>query len=189
MALIVPFRALRPTPASAARVAAVPYDVVNAGEAHALAAGNPLSFLHVSRAEIDLPAQTDPYSDAVYRKAVENFETLKRQAPLVEEDSPSLYVYRLKMGNHVQTGVAGTFSIDEYERGVIKKHEHTRPDKEDDRVRHMEALNAQTGPVLVAYPSAPALDALVAEAASGPTEIDATLDDDILVDLVLRLHT
>ena len=122
MALIAPFRALRPTPASAARVAAVPYDVVNAQEAHALADGNPLSFLHVSRAEIDLAAQTDPYSDAVYRKAVENFEALKHQAPLVVEDSPSLYVYRLKMGKHVQTGVAGTFSIDEYERGVIKKH-------------------------------------------------------------------
>jgi len=128
MAVITPFRALRPTPASAARVAAVPYDVVSVQEAHALASGNPLSFLHVSRAEIDLPAQTDPYSEGVYRKAVENFETLKRQAPLVDEDSPSLYVYRLKMGKHVQTGVAGTFSIDEYDRGVIKKHEYTWPD-------------------------------------------------------------
>src|SRR5262245_5999675 len=126
MALIVPFRALRPTPASAARVAAVPYDVVHVQEAHALADGNPLSFLHVSRAEIDLPVQTDPYSEAVYQKAVDNFEALKRQAPLVVEGSPSLYAYRLKMGNHVQTGVAATFSIDEYERGIIKKHEHTR---------------------------------------------------------------
>src|SRR4029453_3547666 len=109
MALIVPFRTLRPTPASAARVAAVPYDVVSVQEAHALAGSNSLGFLHVSRAEINLPAQTDPYSDAVYRKAVENFETLKREAPLVVEDSPSLYVYRLKMGKHVQTGVAGKF--------------------------------------------------------------------------------
>jgi len=161
MALIAPFRALRPTPASAARVAAVPYDVINAQEAHALAAGNPLSFLHVSRAEIDLAAQTDPYSDAVYRKAVENFETLKREAPLVVEDSPSLYVYRLKMGNHLQTGVAGTFSIDEYEEGAIKKHEHTRPDKEDDRTRHMIELRAQTGPVFLTYRSSRTVDGIV----------------------------
>ena len=161
MALIVPFRALRPSPASATRVAAVPYDVVNAQEAHALADGNPLSFLHVSRAEIDLPARRDPYSDAVYRKAVENFETLKRQAPLEVEGSPSLYVYRLKMGNHVQTGVVGTFSIDEYERGVIKKHEHTRRDKEDDRTRHMIELRAQTGPVFLAYRASGVVDRTV----------------------------
>src|SRR3954468_15777898 len=125
MAAITPFRALRPTPASAARVAAVPYDVVNAQEAQALADGNPLSFLHVSRAEIDLPPNTEPYSDAVYRKAVDNFSTLRAQAPLVVEETPSLYVYRLTMGSHVQTGIAGTFSIDEYERDVIKKHERT----------------------------------------------------------------
>jgi uncharacterized protein (DUF1015 family) len=179
MALIVPFRALRPTPASAARVAAVPYDVVNAGEAHALAAGNPLSFLHVSRAEIDLPAQTDPYADAVYRKAVENFEMLKRQAPLVEEDSPSLYVYRLKMGNHVQTGVAGTFSIDEYERGVIKKHEHTRPDKEDDRTRHMIDLRAQTGPVFLTYRASHTVDTIVNDVMRGATLFDFTAPDGV----------
>ena len=137
MASIAPFRALRPTPASAARVAAVPYDVVNAQEAHALANGNALSFLHVSRAEIDLPPDTNPYSDAVYRKAVDNFQTLNKDAPLVTEDQPSLYVYRLGIGSHVQMGIAGTFSIDEYDRGVIKKHEFTRKDKEDDRTRHM----------------------------------------------------
>ena len=179
MALIVPFRALRPTPASAARVAAVPYDVVNAGEAHALAAGNPLSFLHVSRAEIDLPGQTDPYADAVYRKAVENFEMLKRQAPLVEEDSPSLYVYRLKMGNHVQTGVAGTFSIDEYERGVIKKHEHTRPDKEDDRTRHMIELRAQTGPVFLTYRASHTVDTIVNDVMRGSMLFDFTAPDGV----------
>src|SRR5690349_25105386 len=105
MAFIAPFRALRPTPASAAAVAAVPYDVVNAQEAHALANGNALSFLHVSRAEIDLPPDTDPYSDAVYRKAVDNFHTLNKDAPLVTEDQPSLYVYRLGIGNHVQMGI------------------------------------------------------------------------------------
>ena len=179
MALIAPFRALRPTPASAARVAAVPYDVVSAQEAHALASGNPLSFLHVSRAEIDLPAQTDPYSDAVYRRAVENFETLKRQAPMVEEDSPSLYIYRLKMGKHVQTGVAGTFSIDEYERGVIKKHEHTRPDKEDDRTRHMIELRAQTGPVFLTYRAANTVDGIVDTVMRGAALFDFTAPDGV----------
>jgi uncharacterized protein (DUF1015 family) len=179
MALIVPFRALRPTPAAVARVAAVPYDVVSVQEAHALAAGNPLSFLHVSRAEIDLPAQTDPYSEAVYRKAVENFETLKRQAPLVVEDSPSLYVYRLKMGKHVQTGVAGTFSIDEYERGVIKKHEHTRPDKEDDRTRHMIELRAQTGPVFLTYRASSTVDRIVNDVMRGSPLFDFAAPDGV----------
>jgi uncharacterized protein (DUF1015 family) len=179
MTLIAPFRALRPTPASAPDVAAVPYDVVNVQEAHALAAGNPLSFLHVSRAEIDLPAQTDPYSDAVYRKAVENFETLKRQAPLVEEDSPSLYAYRLKMGNHVQTGVAGTFSIDEYDRGIIKKHEHTRPDKEDDRTRHMIELRAQTGPVFLTYRASHTIDKIVNDVMRGAALFDFTAPDGV----------
>jgi len=179
MAFIAPFRALRPTPASAARVAAVPYDVVSVQEAHALASGNPLSFLHVSRAEIDLPAQTDPYSEGVYRKAVENFETLKRQAPLVDEDSPSLYVYRLKMGKHVQTGVAGTFSIDEYDRGVIKKHEHTRPDKEDDRTRHMIQLHAQTGPVFLTYRASSTVDRIVNDVMRGAALFDFTAPDGV----------
>ena len=179
MALIAPFRALRPTPASAPRVAAVPYDVVNAQEAHALANGNPLSFLHVSRAEIDLPPNTDPYSDAVYRKAVENFAALKRQAPLVAEDVPSLYVYRLKMGNHVQTGIAGTFSIDEYDRGVIKKHEYTRRDKEDDRTRHMIDLRAQTGPVFLTYRASPAVDGTSSRVSGRPPLFDFTAADGV----------
>ena len=177
MALIVPFRALRPTPASASRVAAVPYDVVNAQEAHALANGNPLSFLHVSRAEIDVPPNTDPYSDAVYRKAVENFAALKTQAPLVVEEAPSLYLYRLKMGNHVQTGIAGTFSIDEYDRGIIKKHEHTRRDKEDDRTRHMIALRAQTGPVFLTYRASAGVDDIVARVSARPPLFDFTAPD------------
>jgi uncharacterized protein (DUF1015 family) len=179
MALIAPFRALRPTPASAARVAAVPYDVVNAAEAHVLADGNPLSFLHVSRAEIDFPPQTDPYSDAVYRRAVDNFESLKRHAPLVVEDSPSLYVYRLKMGNHVQTGIAGTFSIDEYDRGVIKKHEHTRRDKEDDRTRHMIELGAQTGPVFLTYRDSDAVDRVVERVTSRTPLFEFTAPDGV----------
>jgi uncharacterized protein (DUF1015 family) len=179
MAFIAPFRALRPTPEAASAVAAVPYDVVNSQEAHALANGNALSFLHVSRAEIDLPANTDPYSDLVYRKAVENFESLKAKAPLVNEDQPSLYVYRLKMGNHVQTGIAGTFSIDEYDRGIIKKHEFTRRDKEDDRTRHMIELRAQTGPVFLTYRSSPAVDRIASRVTGQPPVFDFTAPDGI----------
>jgi uncharacterized protein (DUF1015 family) len=162
MALLAPFRALRPTPDAAPRVAAVPYDVVSAEEASALAAGNPFSFLRVSRAEIDLPAETNPYSDAVYAKAVENFEALRHAAPLVTEESPSLYVYRLRMGPHEQTGVAACCSLDEYERDLIRKHERTRRDKEDDRTRHILALRAQTGPVFLTYRASPAVDQVVA---------------------------
>jgi uncharacterized protein (DUF1015 family) len=179
MAFIGPFRALRPTPASAPRVAAVPYDVVNAQEAHALANGNPLSFLHVSRAEIDLPPNTDPYSDAVYRKAAENFAALRTQAPLADEEAPSLYVYRLQMGRHAQTGIAGTFSIDEYDRGVIKKHEHTRRDKEDDRTRHMIELRAQTGPVFLIYRAASAVDRIVAHASGQQPLFDFAAPDGV----------
>ena len=154
MALLAPFRALRPVPAVAARVAAVPYDVVSSDEARALADGNPLSFLRVSRPEIELPAQVDVHAEEVYTRAAQNLARLRLEAPLVVEDRPSLYVYRLRMGAHTQTGLAACFSVDEYDAGLIKKHEKTRPDKEDDRTRHLIAVGAQTGPVfLVAPPS------------------------------------
>ncbi|MEQ1756859.1 MAG: DUF1015 family protein [Vicinamibacterales bacterium] len=179
MADLFPFRALRPTPASAAQVAAVPYDVVNAEEAAALAAGNPLSFLHASRAEIDLPGDTNPYGDAVYAKASENFAALRTAAPLVVEDAPSLYVYRLQMGEHVQTGVAACFSGDEYDRDLIKKHERTRRDKEDDRTRHMVGLRAQTGPVFLTYKSEAAVDAVVARTTTSGPLFDFTAPDGV----------
>jgi len=161
MSTVVPFRALRPAPEVASRVAAVPYDVVNVEEARALANGNPLSFLRVSRAEIDLPAGTDPYADAVYGRAVTNFEALKTAAPMALEDEPSLYVYRLEMAGHVQTGVAGCFLLDDYDGDTIKKHERTRRDKEDDRTRHILELRAQTGPVFLTYPVSGAIDEVV----------------------------
>jgi uncharacterized protein (DUF1015 family) len=161
MAVLVPFRALRPAPAAAPRVAAVPYDVVNAQEAQTLADGNPLSFLHVSRAEIDCPDEDNPYSDAVYAQAAANFERLKAEAPLLVEDTASLYVYRLRMGAATQTGVAACFSLDEYDRDAIKKHERTRRDKEDDRTRHLLALRAQTGPVFLIHEAREAIDRLV----------------------------
>lgn len=160
MAIIRPFKALRPLPENVARVSAVPYDVVNTEEARALAFGNPLSFLHVSRAEIDLPAATNPYSDAVYSRAVENFEHLRTTAPLVVEDTPAVYFYRLRMGTHQQTGLAACYSVDEYERDLIKKHERTRRDKEDDRTRHISRLRAQTGPVFLTYRADRVIDAV-----------------------------
>jgi uncharacterized protein (DUF1015 family) len=159
MASLHPFRALRPAPAAAAAVSSVPYDVVSVDEARQLAETNPLSFLHVTRSEIDLPPGTDPYSAAVYEKARENFAALRTQAPLVVDAAPSLYFYRLRMGSHEQTGIAGCFSVDEYEQDVIKKHERTRRDKEDDRTRHIVELQAQTGVVFLTYRASPDVDA------------------------------
>ena len=179
MALIFPFAALRPVPNVAPAVAAVPYDVVNTDEARALADGNPLSFLHVSRAEIDLPPGTDPYSDAVYERAAQNFSDLRSRAPLVEEDAPTFYVYELQMGSHVQAGIAACFSIDDYENDLIKKHEKTRPDKEDDRTRHMLAISAQTGPVFLTYAAAPVIDAVVSRTTRGEPLFDFVAPDEI----------
>jgi uncharacterized protein (DUF1015 family) len=179
MSSIFPFAALRPVPRVASAVAAVPYDVVNTDEARGLAAGNPLSFLHVSRPEIDLPAGTAPYADAVYDRAAQNFAALKAQAPLVVEDVPSFYVYRLTMNGHVQAGVAACYSIDEYDRGLIKKHEKTRPDKEDDRTRHMLAIGAQTGPVFLTYRASKAVDAIVARVVQQHALFDFTAADNV----------
>ena len=180
MATLYPFRALRPCPSDAARIAAVPYDVVTTEEARVLADGNPLSFLRVSRAEIELPESTDPHSDAVYDRARRNFSTLK-DASLVVEDAPSVYVYRLRMGQHEQTGLAGCFSLDEYDHGVIKKHERTRRDKEDDRTRHIIALGAQTGPVFLVYRASAEVNQVAARTSStgaGPL-IDFTAPDGV----------
>ena len=166
MATLRPFCALRPTPADATAIAAVPYDVVNTDEARALAEGNPLSFLRVSRAEIELPAGTDPHSAAVYDRAVENFKKLRARS-LVLEDQPSVYFYRLRMGRHEQTGLAGCWTLDEYDRNIIRKHEKTRRDKEDDRTRHMIALGAQTGPVFLTYRAAGAIDSAARRVTAG----------------------
>jgi uncharacterized protein (DUF1015 family) len=179
MATIRPFRALRPVPERAHEVAAVPYDVVTTPEARELASGHPASFLHVSRPEIDLPEGTDPHSDAVYWKAVENFERLTREAPLVREAAPSIYLYRLRMGDHEQTGVAAAYSLDEYDSGAIRRHERTRRDKEDDRTRHMVTLGAQTGPVLLTYRGREEIDALVAAAKRGEPLYDFAAEDGV----------
>ena len=179
MASVFPFRALRPTPAAAAKVAAVPYDVVTTDEARQLAAGNPLSFLHVSRPEIGLPPETDPYADIVYVTARRNFESLKASAPLVLEDEPSLYLYRLRMGDHVQTGIAGAYSVDEYDGDVIRKHEKTRKDKEDDRTRHIVELRAQTGPVFLTYPAVPEVGVVTDRVSAAAPLFDLVADDGV----------
>ncbi len=180
MAVLTPFRALRPQPSAAATVASVPYDVVSTDEARALAAANPLSFLRVTRAEIDLPPATNPYDASVYAQAVRNFEDLKRAAPLVIEDTPSLYFYRLRMGGHTQTGLCGTFSVDEYNRDLIKKHEKTRRDKEDDRTRHIIELRAQTGVVFLTYAASPAVGAVAARVTAGAPLYDFTAPDGVV---------
>jgi uncharacterized protein (DUF1015 family) len=178
MALLAPFRALRPVPAVAARVAAVPYDVVSSDEARALADGNPLSFLRVSRPEIELPPEVDVHAEEVYARAAQNLARLRLEAPLVVEDRPSLYVYRLRMGAHTQTGLAACFSVDEYDTGLIKKHEKTRADKEDDRTRHLIAVGAQTGPVFLVFQAHDGIGALTEAAtrAGSPLYDFAALD-------------
>src|SRR5215470_14418699 len=178
MATLTPFRALRPKPAEAARVAAVPYDVVNTDEARTLADGNPLSFLRVSRAEIELPPTTDPHADVVYERAVSNFAALRRSS-LVVEDEASVYLYRLRMGNHEQTGVAGCWALDEYDRDVIRKHERTRRDKEDDRTRHMIAIGAQTGPVFLTYRASASIDEGVRRLSAGHPLFDFKATDGV----------
>ena len=151
MATVRAFQAQRPPKEKAAQVSAVPYDVVNTAEARNLASGNPLSFLRVSRPELELGDDANPYADEVYQRAADNFEKLKSDAPLLVEATPCLYVYRLQMGDHAQSGIAACCSVDEYDNDVIRKHERTRKDKEDDRTRHIVTLRAQTGPVFLTY--------------------------------------
>ncbi|HEV2762898.1 MAG TPA: DUF1015 family protein [Pyrinomonadaceae bacterium] len=179
MADIHPFRALRPPAEKVRQVASVPYDVVNTEEARVLAEGNPLSFLHVSRPEIDMPDGTDIYSDAVYARAAENFGKLTGEAPLEHEAEPSLYLYRLTMGGHTQTGVACGASVDEYDNDLIRKHEKTRPDKENDRTRHILELRAQTGPVFLTYRPDRRIDALVAAETTGEPLYDFEAEDGV----------
>ncbi len=176
---IRPFRALRPTPAAAAAVACVPYDVVTTDAARALAAGAPLSFLHVTRAEIDLAPDVDPHDPVVYAAARANLARLRREAPLVVEDEPALYVYRLRDGDHEQTGLAGCFPLDDYDGGAIKRHERTRRDKEDDRTHHMAAVEAQTGIVFLAYRRRAEIDDLVAAVRAGAPLFDFEAPDGV----------
>jgi len=178
MATLQPFRALRPKTEDAAAVAAVPYDVVSTDEARALADGNAVSFLRVSRAELELPAGTDPYGAAVYERAARNFAQLRRSS-FVADEEPRAYVYRLQMGGHVQTGVAACYSLDEYDRDIVRKHERTRPDKEDDRTRHMVALRAQTGPVFLTYRADDSVDLAAERVTAGEPVADFDAPDGV----------
>jgi uncharacterized protein (DUF1015 family) len=183
MPLIKPFAALRPAPGRAAEVAAPPYDVLSTAEARVRAKGKPWSFLHISKPEIDLPADTDPYASQVYAKARENLQHMLDANVLLPDQSPCYYAYRLTMpstaGDHVQTGFVAAASVADYDSNRIRKHEFTRPDKEDDRVRQIVALNAQTGPVLLAYPTSSDADALLAVATAGQPAADVIADDGI----------
>jgi uncharacterized protein (DUF1015 family) len=179
MSTIRAFRAERPPKEKAAQVSAVPYDVVNTTEARKLAADNPLSFLHVSRPEIDLPDGTDIYADAVYEKGKANYQQLRRNAPLTVEERPSLYVYRQRMGDHEQTGLAACCSVDEYDSDIIRKHERTRKDKEDDRTRHMITIGAQTGPVFLTYRGRDEINAIIERTKTTDPIADFTASDGV----------
>ena len=179
MTLIRPFRALRPAPDRAGDVIAPPYDVLTSAEARARASGKPWSFLHISKAEIDLDEGVDVYSEAVYAKAAANLKAMVDAGVLVRDATPCFYIYRLTQGDHVQTGLVAAASIEAYAANDIRKHELTTPTKEDDRVRQIEALGAQTGPVMLAYPRSQAVDDLIADAAAGPPALDETADDGV----------
>lgn len=176
MNLIQPFAALRPAPGRANDVVAPPYDVLSTEEARERASGRPWSFLHISKPEIDLPAGTNPYAPEVYAKGAENLRAMIQAGVLTRDPAPCYYAYRIVMGSHSQTGIVAAASVADYDTNRIRKHEFTRPDKEDDRVRQIDALNAQTGPVLLAYPAAPEVDAILAEASVGTPDSDAELD-------------
>src|SRR5882724_9757249 len=179
MATIKPFAALRPKPELASKICELPYDVMSSEEAGEIAKGNPLSFLHVSKPEIDLPGGTDVYSAQVYAKGKENFRRLISDGALRQDAKPRFYLYRQIMGAHSQLGLVGAASCEDYLNGVIKKHEFTRPDKEDDRVRHMEALDSQTGPVFLVYRANKTIDALVAKKVGLVPDIDLTASDKV----------
>ncbi|MCP4408761.1 MAG: DUF1015 domain-containing protein [Gammaproteobacteria bacterium] len=179
MSLIRPFRGLCPDPQRATDVVAPPYDVLNTEEARRRVEGRPWSFLHISKPEIDLSPDIDPFDPAVYAKAAENLNRMLNEGMLVRNDQPYYYAYRLIMGEHTQVGLVATASVADYDSNRVRKHEFTRPVKEDDRVHQIDAVNAQTGPVLLAYPPAPEVDDILAKAAGGAGDIDVTADDGV----------
>ena len=179
MATLKPFAALRPKPELAAQICELPYDVMNSGEAREIAAGNPYSFLHVSKPEIDLEPGVDVYSEAVYAKGAENFRLLQEEGALVQDSQPGYYLYRQIMDGHAQVGLVAAASCAEYDGEIIKKHELTRPAKEDDRVRHIEALDSQTGPVFLTYRADTMVDAFVERVIATEPDNDFTAEDGV----------
>lgn len=194
MAYIRPFAAIRPAAGKAEQVASLPYDVMDVQEARDMAAGNPSSFLHISRAEIDLPPDTDVYSPLVYQTAKENLQKMLADGVLQREEKPCLYIYRQIRDGRSQTGIVGCSSVDDYRKGLVKDHERTRRDKENDRTRHINITNAQTGPIFLAYHSRPAIVHILADAMKneplydfvfdGETPVQQTvwrIDDDVVI--------
>ena len=179
MTLVRPFRGLRPKSEFAKDVVAPPYDVLNTSEARVRAQGRPYSFLHISKPEIDLPEDTNPYDESVYAKGAENLNKLVNDGILMREEKPVYYAYRLVMGMHTQTGLVATASVKDYDSNRIRKHEYTRPDKEDDRVRQIDALNAQTGPVFLTYRHHPVVDQLIERITHDTPVYDLTADDGV----------
>src|SRR5713101_5908052 len=179
MATIKPFAALRPKPELAERICELPYDVLSSQEACEQAAGNPFSFFRVSKPEIELPAATDPYDPVVYAKGRANFLRFIAEGWLQQDRRPSFYLYRQILGTHRQVGLVAVASCEDYLRNLIKKHELTRVEKEEDRLRHIEALNAQTGPVFLTYRAESALDDLFAKHTSQSPAIDFTAKDGV----------
>ena len=177
--LILPFAGLRPAAGREAEIAAPPYDVLNTEEARQQAAGKKWSFLHVSKPEIDLPVGTDPFSASVYEKGKDNFRRMISEGMLVQDDSNCFYLYGLTMGYHTQIGLVAAASVAAYDENRICKHEFTRPEKEDDRVRQVDALNAQTGPVFLTYRHSDDVDKMVADITANKADVDITTDDDI----------
>lgn len=179
MATIKPFRALRPPKDLAESVSALPYDVMNVEEARAMAAGNPNSFLHISRPEIDLPAEIDPHDDSVYLQGKANLEEFVRRGVLTQDRHDCFYVYRQKMGGISQTGLVVCASVDDYQTGVIKKHEHTRADKEEDRVKHIDHLDANDEPVFYLSRSCAEVEGIIEGVTNNPPEYDFVSDDGV----------
>jgi len=179
MTLIRAFTGLRPVSNRAEDVAAPPYDVLNSAEARQRVEGRQWSFLHISKPEIDLAEGTDPYTDEVYAKGAENLQHMIDSNILTRDDKPSYYFYRLVMGEHVQTGIVAAASVQDYDSNRIRKHEFTRPDKEDDRVRNIDSLNTQTGPVFLTYKHSPEVDAIAASITSTAADVDITADDGV----------
>ncbi len=181
MAIFKPFAAVRPTPRYAADVAALPYDVMNSEEARAAVQGKPWSFLHVDKAEVDLPSTVDPYDKAVYLKARENLEALTENGICQQDSAPCFYIYRQIMDGRSQTGLVGCAAIDDYLNDVIKKHEFTRADKEEDRVNHVDVCDANTGPIFLAYRGSAQIDDVIASWQNTHDPVyDFTTDDGIV---------
>jgi uncharacterized protein (DUF1015 family) len=180
MTIVRPFKAIRPYPTLAAQVVSLPYDVMNREEAAQMAQGNPMSFLHICRSEIDLPAQQNPYDESVYQKAKENIAKFLKDGVFIQDEEPTLYIYRQTMGQNTQTGIVGCVSIDDYIGNVIKKHEFTREEKEQDRIRHFDVCDANTEPVFLTHRADPALGDLIAQYTTGnDPEFNITTEDGV----------